>query len=120
MDEQLTAVTNLIDALSTSGITFQRDAWWDVNNSLDNQDYGVVELTGAPVSLWGDDGLVEQNIQGNVVLYVHDGADDKAKVVQEILKAQGASFTLQSVEFLMNDGKNRWIWRFSLDVYLNG
>lgn len=119
MDE-LSAINNLITALSTSGITFQRDAWWDVNNSLDNQDYGVVELTGAPVSLWGDDGLVEQNIQGNVVLYVHDGADDKAKTVQDILKAQGVHFALQSTEYLMNEDKNRWTWRFSLDVYLNG
>ncbi len=119
-DEHLTAIDDLIDALSASGIPFQRDAWWDVNNSLDNEDYGVVELTGAPVTLWGDNQLIEQHIQGNVVLYVHDGADDKAKSVQDILKSLDVGFALTGTEYLMAENKNRWMWRFNIDRYLNG
>lgn len=119
MDE-LTAVDELITALNASGVEFQRDTWFDVNGSLDNADYGVVELTGAPVTLWGDDKLIEQNIQGNVILYVRDGEDSKAKAVQDILKEQSVSFRLTGTEYLTDMNMNRWIWQFSLDQYLNG
>ncbi len=119
MDE-LTAVDELITALNASGVEFQRDTWFDVNGSLDNADYGVVELTGAPVMLWGDDKLIEQNIQGNVILYVRDGEDSKAKAVQDILKEQSVSFRLTGTEYLTDMNMNRWIWRFSMDQYLNG
>ena len=119
MDE-LTAVDELITALNASGVEFQRDTWFDVNGSLDNADYGVVELTGAPVTLWGDDKLIEQNIQGNVILYVRDGEDSKAKAVQDILKEQSVSFRLTGTEYLTDMNMNRWIWQFSMDQYLNG
>lgn len=117
MDDELTAVNDLIEALSTSGIPFARDAWWDENNALDGQDYGVVELTGSPVSLWGDDELIEQCIQGNIYLYVADGADDKAKAVQDIMRAQKLSFILNKSEYLMAENKNRWTWSFSMHRY---
>lgn len=119
MDE-LTAVDELIMALNASGVEFQRDTWFDVNGSLDNSDYGVVELTGAPVMLWGDDKLIEQNIQGNVILYVRDGEDSKAKAVQDILKEQSVSFRLTGTEYLTDMNMNRWIWQFGMDQYLNG
>ena len=119
MDE-LTAVDELITALNASGVEFQRDTWFDVNGSLDNSDYGVVELTGAPVKLWGDDKLIEQNIQGNVILYVRDGEDSKAKAVQDILKEQSVSFRLTGTEYLTDMNMNRWIWQFGMDQYLNG
>ena len=41
------------------GISFVRDAW--ENKAPDN--YGVVELAGAPTSLWADDVLLEQVFQ---------------------------------------------------------
>lgn len=119
MDE-LTAIDELITALNASGVEFQRDTWFDVNGSLDNVDYGVVELTGAPVTLWGDDKLIEQNIQGNVILYVRDGEDSKAKAVQDILKEQSVSFRLTGTEYLTDMNMNRWIWQFGMDQYLNG
>ncbi len=119
-EENLTAIDELVTALSASGVPFTRDAWWDENNQLDGQDYGVVELTGAPVTLWGDDGMIEQNIRGNVVLYVSDGSDAKAKAVQDILKSRGLSFALTGTSFLMSQHLNRWTWRFDMDVYLNG
>ena len=123
MDEmELTnnTIDNLIDALNASGVPFARDVWYDENNQLDGKDYGVVELTGAPVSLWGDDGLVEQNIRGNVVLYVHDGNDGTAKAVQDILKAQDIGFQLTGTSYLTVQRLTRWIWRFDMSVYLNG
>lgn len=119
MDE-LTAIDELIMALNASGVEFQRDTWFDVNGSLDNADYGVVELTGAPVTLWGDDKLIEQNIQGNVILYVRDGEDSKAKAVQDILQEQSVSFRLTGTEYLTDMNMNRWIWQFGMDQYLNG
>lgn len=116
MDE-LQAVNDLILALSASGIQFTRDAWEDETNDLVEQDYGVVELTGSPVTLWGDDEPVEQTIRGNVVLYVHDGADDKAKAIQDILRAQKISFALTGTEYLYTENKNRWTWRFDMRKY---
>ena len=117
MDE-MQAVNDLILALSASGIPFTRDAWEDENNDLVEQDYGVVELTGSPVTLWGDDEPVEQTIRGNVVLYVRDGADDKAKAIQDILRAQKISFALTGTEYLYTENKNRWTWRFDMRKYL--
>lgn len=117
MDE-MQAVNELIQALSASGIPFTRDAWEDENNDLVEQDYGVVELTGSPVTLWGDDEPVEQTIRGNVVLYVRDGADDKAKAIQDILRAQKISFALTGTEYLYTENKNRWTWRFDMRKYL--
>jgi hypothetical protein len=113
------ALAALITALNASGITFVRDTWIDENNDMGRSDYGVVTLTGEPLTLYGDDKLIKQEMNGNVILYVMDGDDAKAKAVQDILKEYaGLSFRLiNSGEFLRDLIANRWIWRFSLEEY---
>lgn len=120
MDEELltsNAIDNLINALCASGVPFVRDIWYDENNQLDGKDYGVVELSGAPVSLWGDGELIEQNARGNVILYVHDGNDSTAKAVQDILRAQDIGFQLTESRYLPTQRLTRWVWIFNMDVY---
>lgn len=106
------ALDDMIDALSASGIPFTRDVWYDENNQLDGKDYGIVKLIGSPHSLWGDDGLVEQSFSGNVILYVHDGNDGTAKLVQDILKTMDIGFRLTGSEFLTGPHLTRWTWQF--------
>ena len=112
------AIDDLTEALSASGVNFVRDTWIDENNDMGRSDYGVVTLTGAPEALWGDDKLVSQRMNGNVILYVMDGDDAKAKAVQNILQEyDGLSFALTSCEFLRELIANRWTWRFTLEEY---
>ena len=112
------AIDALITALETSGVEFVRDTWIDENNDMGRSDYGVVTLTGAPEALWGDDKLVSQRINGNVILYVMDGDDTKAQSVQNILRDYaGLSFALTGSEFLRDLIATRWIWRFTLEEY---
>ena len=112
------AIDALITALETSGVEFVRDTWIDENNDMGRSDYGVVTLTGAPEALWGDDKLVSQRMNGNVILYVMDGDDAKAQAVQNILKDYaGLTFALTGSEFLRDLIGTRWTWRFTLEEY---
>ena len=112
------AIDALITALETSGVEVVRDTWIDENNDMGRSDYGVVTLTGAPEALWGDDKLVSQRMNGNVILYVMDGDDAKAQAVQNILKDYaGLTFALTGSEFLRDLIGTRWTWRFTLEEY---
>ena len=124
MPENLTAtapqdaIDALVTALSGSGVEFVRDTWIDENSDMGRSDYGVVTLTGAPEALWGDDKLVSQRMNGNVILYVMDGDDEKAQTVQNILRDYGGlSFALTGSEFLRDLIGTRWTWRFTLEAY---
>lgn len=112
------ALTDLMDALNESGILFVRDTWIDENNDMGRSDYGVVTLAGEPETLYGDDRLIRQKMNGNVILYVMDGDDAKAKAVQDILKEYpGLSFRLMGSEFVRDLIANRWTWKFALEEY---
>lgn len=108
----------LAKALSESGAMFVRDTWIDENADMGRNDYGVVTLTGTPEALWGDDQMISQRMNGNVILYVMDGNDATAQAVQDILKTYpGMSFALASSEFLREMTATRWTWRFTLEEY---
>lgn len=112
------ALTDLMDALNESGILFVRDTWIDENNDMGRSDYGVVTLAGEPETLYGDDRMIRQEMNGNVILYVMDGDDAKAKAVQDILKEYpGLSFRLMGSEFVRDLIANRWTWKFALEEY---
>jgi hypothetical protein len=112
------AIDTLVSDLSESGVEFVRDTWIDENNDMGRSDYGVVTLTGSPETLWGDDKLVSQRMNGNVILYVMDGDDAKAQAVQKILQEyDGLTFALTGCEFLRDLIANRWTWRFTLEAY---
>ena len=112
------AIDSLITALEVSGVPFVRDTWIDENNDMGRSNYGVVTLAGEPVTLYGDDRMIRQEMNGNVILYVMDGDDAKAKAVQDILKEYpGMTFRLTGSEFLRDLTGNRWTWRFALEEY---
>ena len=121
-EETITALDAMIDRLNDEGeIFFVRDAWLDENGEMGRHDYGVVELTGSPMEIWGDDRMIFQEIRGNVIAYIMDGSDAKAADIQNILKGMadvGLTFGLVSREFLRDLMAIRWTWRFTLASHL--
>lgn len=105
----------VLDALEPTGIPFEEDAWFDENADQGRGDYGVVIISDSR-ALWGDDGIVAQNLRGRVVLYVADGSDDTAQTVQTALKGiPGIALGTPTKEFLQEFLCNRWTWQFMLD-----
>ena len=97
----------LVEALNTSaGLAFVRDAW--ENKAPD--DYGVVELDGAPVNMWADNTLIAQVFQLTVHVYTDGSRDDLVDTVQGILAANCDTYSLAAHEFLFDSGKNHWKW----------
>ena len=97
----------LVSALNTlDGIAWVRDAW--ENKAPDN--YGVVEIAGAPVNLWGDDKLLSQVFQLTVHAYVNGSRDDLVAGIQEKLAANCDSYVLAAHEFAYDIGKTHWTW----------
>ena len=97
----------LVSALNTiDGISWVRDAW--ENKAPDN--YGVVELDGSPVSLWGDDKLLSQVFGLKVHAYVNGNRDDLVALVQGKLAAKCDGYRLAAHEFAFDIGKNHWEW----------
>ena len=114
MPENRNPAQDILDALAETGIPFAEDAWYDENASRGREDYGVVTVTGSR-TLYGDDQMVMQNLTGNVILYVMDGADEKAATVQTALNGvEGIYITLTGKKFLQDLMANRWTWRFEL------
>ena len=108
----------LISALTEgTGIDFVRDAWVDENNDMGRRDYGVVTISGAPLSLWGDDRIIAQSISGEVILYIMDGDDTKAKAAQDVMISLGVSFRLMRNEFVRDLMANRWTWSYTMVGY---
>lgn len=114
----LKTIDALIERLSESGVPFTRDMWVDEGNEMADQDYGIVEISGPPVPLWGDGELVCQTIQGNVILYVLGGEETRVKQIQDILRDEGISFSLADMDYVQSENKNRWTWRFEMETYL--
>ena len=101
------AVDRVVNALNTlDGVAFVRDAW--ENKAPD--DYGVVEVNGAPMNLWGDDKLLAQVFQITIHVYVTGSRDDLVPLIQEKLETVTDWFSLTQHEFLMDVGKNHWVW----------
>lgn len=97
----------LVSALNTlDGIAWVRDAW--ENKAPDN--YGVVELNGAPVNLWADNVLISQVFQLTAHAYVNGNRDDLVALVQAKLAAKCDSYVLAGHEFAYDIGKNHWWW----------
>jgi len=100
-------VDQLVSELNTlDGIAWVRDAW--ENKAPDN--YGVVEVNGAPVNLWADNVLISQVFQMTVHAYVNGNRDDLVALVQAKLAAKCDSYVLAGHEFAYDIGKNHWWW----------
>lgn len=101
------AVDSLVTALNTlDGIAFVRDAW--ENKAPDN--YGVVEVSGSPMSLWGDDKLQAQIFQLMVHAYVTGNRDDLVALVQAKLATSTDWYSLVSHEYAYDINKTHWTW----------
>lgn len=117
-------VDQLVSELNTlDGIAWVRDAW--ENKAPDN--YGVVEVNGAPVNLWADNVLISQVFQMTVHAYVNGNRDDLVALVQAKLAAKCDSYGLAGHEFAYDIGKNHWWWNCQVigplqweDVETNG
>ena len=100
-------VDQLVSELNTlDGITWVRDAW--ENKAPDN--YGVVEVNGAPVNMWADNVLISQVFQLTAHAYVNGNRDDLVALVQAKLAAKCDSYVLAGHEFAYDIGKNHWWW----------
>lgn len=101
------AVDSVVTALNTlDGIAFVRDAW--ENKAPD--DYGVVEVNGTPMNLWGDDKLLAQVFQLSIHAYVNGSRDDLVALVQQKLATVTDWYSLTLHEYLMDVNKNHWVW----------
>ena len=81
---KVSAIDKLVDRLNElDGIEFAKDAW--VNKAPEN--YGVVELNGEALQLWGDGRLTDSAWNVVVRAYVKDDSDEYPALIQEKLEA---------------------------------
>jgi hypothetical protein len=109
------AVDELTAKLSEIGVEFVRDAW--VNKAPDN--YGVTELQGEPRQLWADGHLIDSLWTVIVTMFVNDGDDSWAGLVNEKLaeleEAGKVDLTHTCTRaFDYEVGKVRWTWAVTI------
>lgn len=109
------AVDELTEKLSETGVEFVRDAW--VNKAPDN--YGVTELQGEPRQLWADGHLIDSMWLVVVTMFVGDGNDEWAGLVNEKLAELEADGKVDLTHtctrtFDYEIGKVRWTWQVTI------
>lgn len=109
------AVDELTEKLSEIGVEFVRDAW--VNKAPDN--YGVTELQGEPRQLWADGHLIDSLWTVIVTMFVGDGNDEWAGLVNEKLAELEADGKIDLTHtctraFDYEVGKVRWTWQVTI------
>lgn len=109
---KVSAIDRLVDRLNElDGIEFAKDAW--VNKAPEN--YGVVELNGEALQLWGDGRLTDSAWNVVVRAYVKDDSDEYPALIQEKLEAledEGMIDLTHTTnrEFDYFTGKVMWQW----------
>lgn len=109
---KVSAIDKLVDRLNElDGIEFAKDAW--VNKAPEN--YGVVELNGEALQLWGDGRLTDSAWNVVVRAYVKDDSDEYPALIQEKLEAledEGMIDLTHTTnrEFDYFTGKVMWQW----------
>ena len=89
-----------------TSVAWVRDAW--ENKAPDN--YGVVEIDGAPSSIWADNALQIQVFQLKVHLYIAGGGDAMVAEVQGKLAEACDGYSLPLHEYAFDIKKNHWQW----------
>lgn len=108
----VSAIDRLVARLNElDGIEFAKDAW--VNKAPEN--YGVVELNGEALQLWGDGRLTDSAWNVVVRAYVKDDSDEYPALIQEKLEAledEGMIDLTHTTnrEFDYFTGKVMWQW----------
>lgn len=109
---KVSAIDKLVARLNElDGIEFAKDAW--VNKAPEN--YGVVELNGEALQLWGDGHLTDSAWNVVVRAYVKDDSDEYPALIQEKLEAledEGMIDLTHTTnrEFDYFTGKVMWQW----------
>lgn len=101
----------LIEHLKKTGIPFVEAAW----SKAPKTDYGVYALDGAADTVWGDNRMIHQAMEGTVDLFTHGPGMEQAKDIQTALEAAGVSWLLNSVQFEEDTRLTHWEWVFQLE-----
>lgn len=103
----------LIEHLKKTGIPFTEAAW----SKAPKTDYGVYALDGAADTVWGDNRMIHQAMEGTVDLFTHGPGGAQAKQVQTAMDAAGVSWQLSSTQFEEDTRLTHWEWIFQLEVW---
>ena len=103
----------LIEHLKKTGIPFAEAAW----SKAPKTDYGVYALDGAADTVWGDNRIIHQAMEGTVDLYTHGPDMEQAKQIQTALDAAGVSWQLSSTQFEEDTRLTHWEWIFQMEVW---
>ena len=102
---------DLKKALDKTGIPFAETAW----ETAPATDYGTIALDGPGESVWADDRISEQAIQGTVDLYTHGPGRTQMKKVQAALDGEGVSWRINSIQYEEETGLMHYEWVFELE-----
>lgn len=101
----------LIESLKNTDIPFREAAW----SKAPATDYGVYALDGAGETLWGNNRMLHQAIEGTVDLFTHGPGREQAQTIQSALNEAGVSWALNSVQFEDDTRLTHWEWVFQLE-----
>lgn len=77
--------------------------------------YGTVTLTGEATALWADGQMQEQALEGSIDVFIKESDIQPITAVQDILKAQGISFELYSIQHERDRKLVHYEWVFRLE-----
>lgn len=103
---------HILKELEATGIAFEPTAW----ATAPGTDYGAVALDGAGASVWADDRMQEQALEGTVDLFTRDEGHPQMKAVQAALDRSGVSWRLNSIQYEENTGLMHYEWVFELEA----
>ena len=78
--------------------------------------YGTVRIDGEGGALWADGEQQEQAIQGSIDVFIHEKDIQPIAAVQGILKAQGVSYKLYSIQHETARKLIHYEWVFELEA----
>ena len=99
-------------ALENTGIPFEETAW----SPAPSADYGTIALDGQGESVWADDQMEHQAMQGTVDLFTHGPGRAQMQTVQTALDASGVSWRLNSIQYEENTKLTHYEWVFELEA----
>lgn len=114
---QINMFEELLNALRSTGIEFAENAWVDAHKIGGNADYGCVSIDNAGRTVWSDDTLREQAVEGTVDLFCHGSGREHAVTIQNIFSMLHVSFRLSDVSYEQDTRLTHWTWVFQLETW---
>lgn len=105
----------LLNALRGTGIEFAENAWVDASKIGSNADYGCVSVDNSGRTVWADDGLRHQAVEGTVDLFCHSSGRESMQTVQSAMDSIGISYRLAGVDYESDTRLAHWQWIFQLE-----